>query len=201
MTALPDGRVASIDSSSIRIWDTAMGRCKISKADDKEVLCLAVLQDDRLASGSADGSVRIWDLRKRKSTVMNGHEKAVFSLAALPDGRLASGSEDGTIRIWDLNAGESQILTGRSGPVHNLVVLPGGRLASGSREQLSVRIWNLPEPDRDDTTVVKLKHSQDAHSTEKEERIGFLESPATFLVYWKGCLAVGTEAGLEFFRL
>ena len=201
MAALPNGRVASIDHSAIRIWDTATGRCRILQDSDKQVLCLAVLQDDRLASGSADGSVRIWDVRKRKSRVMNGHEKAVFSLAALPDGRLASGSEDGTIRIWDLNTGESQILTGRSGPVHNLTVLPGGRLASGSREQLSVRIWNLPALERDDTNVVKLKHSQDAHSTEKEERIGFIESPATFLVYWKGCLAVGTEAGLEFFKI
>lgn len=134
---------------------------------------------------------------------MNGHEKAVFSLAALPDGRLASGSEDGAIRIWDLNTAESQILTGRSGPVHNLVVLPGGRLASGSREQLSVRIWNLPALDRDDANVVKLKHSQVDHISEKKERIGFLEAPATFLTYWgeMDCLVVGTEAGIEFFNL
>jgi len=64
------------------------------------VMCLAALDGDRLASGSADNSVIIWNLADGKQLArLEGHTDTVWCLAALADDRLASGSSDGTIRV------------------------------------------------------------------------------------------------------
>jgi WD40 repeat protein len=202
LTILDRERIALLDGKSIRIWNIETGECKILKGHEEDVSVLKALPDGLLASGSADGTIRIWDDRLRKSIVLKGHEENVISLDLLPDNRLVSGGKDGIIRIWDLNTTESHILKGSSSPIDHLTVLPDGHIISGSREQLSVRVWNPADADKvqDIVTRMTLNKNDDVNMKEK---IGFLEAPPTFLTYWKSrnCLVVGTEAGIEFFRV
>lgn len=69
------------------------------------MVCLAVLPDGTLASGSQDRTIRIWNPRTGAHLrTLRGHSSrtgSVGSLSVLPDGTLASGSNDKTIRIWD----------------------------------------------------------------------------------------------------
>jgi len=62
---------------------------------------LAVLPDNKLASGSSDETIKIWDLISGQCiNTLKGHSGSVNSLAVLPDNKLASGSSDKTIKIW-----------------------------------------------------------------------------------------------------
>ena len=73
-------------------------------AHEDSVLCLAVLEGGRLASGSADQMIKIWNLATGVCVAtLEGHGGTVYSLAVLEGGRLASGSVDifDNIKIWD----------------------------------------------------------------------------------------------------
>jgi hypothetical protein len=107
------------------------------------VEALAVLFDDRLASGGDDRTIRLWDPARGAETArLASHGGWVLALAVLPDGRLASGSFDRTIRLWAPASGaETARLAGHGGWVLALAVLPDGRLASGGDDR-TIRLWD-----------------------------------------------------------
>jgi WD40 repeat protein len=86
----------------VKIWDVAAARCVATLDGHKNcVLALAVLDGNRLASGSSDKTVKIWDVAAARCLVtLSGHTDGVKTLAVLDAGRLASGSCDKTIKLW-----------------------------------------------------------------------------------------------------
>lgn len=100
------------------------------KAHQMAVLCLCLIGDELLCSGSADKSIVIWKIEKddqkvlRKIGVMNGHEGPVKCLQASPvnvgDGvMLYSGSLDRTMRVWwvPLNSSKLSIVYKNGGSI------------------------------------------------------------------------------------
>src|SRR5690606_12380615 len=79
-------------------------RWRLPQAHAGEVLDLAFIAENRLASIGSDGAERIW----RLDVPGPGHElpvtgRGLVSLAASPDGRmLAAADGHGAIRVWDL---------------------------------------------------------------------------------------------------
>ena len=61
-----------------------------------------------LASGSADNTIRVWHLATGKlMDILTGHSEPVRSVAFSPNDQiLASGGEDRTIKIWGLGTGD-----------------------------------------------------------------------------------------------
>ena len=114
---------------------------------DSGVLCLHVLPDGRIVSGSEDRTIRIWTKGTDgawSSEGLKGHTDSVFCLQALPDGRIVSGSSDNSIRIWTKGtdgAWSSEELKGHTRSVNCLQALPDGRIVSGSDDS-SIRIWS-----------------------------------------------------------
>ncbi len=112
--ALPDGRVASIGSESIEVWNVARDRPDINeKITGRRGGSLAdplLLADGRLILATNDGGMTLWSVqRSRPEAILEGHTKSVTQLLVLDDGRLASTAEDKTIRIWKLPPGGSPI--------------------------------------------------------------------------------------------
>jgi hypothetical protein len=105
-------------------------------------LCLAVLADGRLASGSGDSSIILWNpADSARLATLEGHTGSVQCLTTLHGNRLASGSDDTSIIIWNLADGKQ--LTkheGHTAMVRCLATLDGETLASGgSDETIRVR--------------------------------------------------------------
>ncbi len=106
---------------------------------------LAVVGDNKLASGSADGSIRIWESTNGTTIkILNTYLSSdIFCLKMLPNGYLASGSSDKTIKIWDIDSGKClKVLTGHIGWVYTICVLSNHLIASGSYDK-TIRIWNI----------------------------------------------------------
>jgi WD40 repeat protein len=140
------GVTAGVDRS-VRVWTLdAIGRHTLLTGHTKGVFCLAVSEEGRLASGSADNTIRIWDVAgKTEALRLEGHENVINSVAFSPDGsRLASASADNTVRLWDVRKGfELACLTGHAGSVKSVAFSPDGeRLLSAGSDQ-TVRLWDV----------------------------------------------------------
>ena len=104
-----------------------------------DIICLAALDGDRLASGGYDETIMIWAVAEGKPVQrlakLEGHEGDVCCLAQLDGGRLASGSRDKSIIIWNVADGKQLAkLAGHEGCITCLAALDGGRLASGGED-------------------------------------------------------------------
>jgi hypothetical protein len=145
LAALADSRLASGGSSyngpEVIIWNVADGT-QLAKFEGhtRDVRCLAVLDGERLASGSDDHSVIIWNLADgTRLATLEGHTSDIYCLAALDGDRLASGSLDNSIIIWNLADGTQHKLEGHTGLASCLVAFDGNWLASGSYYGIRVR--------------------------------------------------------------
>lgn len=86
--------------STIRLWDSATGRCLKTMFGHLEGVWSLAGDTIRVISGANDGMVKSWDSatgRCLKTWV--GHRGPV-TCVGLSDTRMASGSEDGEVRIY-----------------------------------------------------------------------------------------------------
>ncbi|HEX5268933.1 MAG TPA: hypothetical protein VFW33_00535, partial [Gemmataceae bacterium] len=100
------GRFVSASSDhTVRLWETATGKCQRVFAGHTDEVFAAVFHPDgtRVASGGRDRAVWLWDPASEQAVArLPGHTSYVWSLAFSPDGRtLVSGSGDLTVRLWD----------------------------------------------------------------------------------------------------
>eukprot|EP01080_Neovahlkampfia_damariscottae_P012690 gene12690-6584_t len=67
-----------------------------------QILCLAELSNNQVASSSRSGKIHIWDIEKRvKVQVLNAHLSDIYSIVYHQKKKiLISASDDMTIRIW-----------------------------------------------------------------------------------------------------
>ena len=145
IAALPGGRFATAPYSAptAAVWDAATGTrtCEL-QGHAGNVLCVAPVLNDLVATGSADKTVRLWHAATGAHTAtLEGHTDWVCALAALPDGRLASGSHDRAVRLWDLSTRACTAVLKHDHMVFALAALEGGGLASGCTGN-RVHLWS-----------------------------------------------------------
>lgn len=96
--------------STIRLWDSATGRCLKTMFGHLEGVWSLAGDTLRVISGANDGMVKCWEPRSGKcDATFTGHRGPV-TCVGLSDSRMASGSEDGEVRIYsfkDVGSGSS----------------------------------------------------------------------------------------------
>ena len=96
---------SSSDDTTVKIWESATGRCISTLQGHTSPVCSVAWSRDRtrLASGSIDKRVKIWDLATGQCvSTLKGHTDWVRSVAWSQDmTQLASGSDNNTVKIWD----------------------------------------------------------------------------------------------------
>jgi WD40 repeat protein len=124
------------------------GACElVLSGHTSPALCVAVLSDGRVMSGSLERVVRVWDLGDAAAAprLLRGHADAVRVVGELQDGRLFSASDDGTLRLWSRADGRADAVLRAGKAVLSAAQLLSGELLTGCADG-SLRLWPLPEP-------------------------------------------------------
>ena len=71
---------------------------------------MAVLDEQRVVSGSADNTLRVWDLRSGETIrTLEGHTNYVLGVSWKSDGEtIDSSSADHTIKLWEAETGDQR---------------------------------------------------------------------------------------------
>jgi len=70
------------------------------------VLCISIINDNLIVSGSEDKSIKIWDIKKLLCLkTLHGHSDKVLALVKLSEDKICSSSSDSKIKIWDIKSG------------------------------------------------------------------------------------------------
>lgn len=85
--------------STIRLWDTASGRCLHTYFGHLEGVWALAADTLRIVSGAEDRMVKVWDPKKGYERTFTGHAGPVTCIG-LSDSKLCTGSEDCEVRMY-----------------------------------------------------------------------------------------------------
>ena len=69
------------------------------------MICVKVLCDEKIISGSQDGEIRIWCLRTNSCLqTINAHSDKIREIKMLSNNQVVSCSIEKTIKVWDLTS-------------------------------------------------------------------------------------------------
>ena len=102
----------------------------------RNVLCLTLLNDGRLASGARDNLIIIYNKTTYKpDLIINEHKGGIYCILKLSSGILASCSQDNTIKLFNIIGKKYnilQVLEYHSDSVYKIIELKNGSLVSCS---------------------------------------------------------------------
>ena len=94
--------------NTVRLWDTATGRCMRSMFGHVEGIWGLVGDTLRVVTGANDSMTKVWEPRSGKcERSFTGHAGPVMCVG-LSDSRMASGSEDGEVRMYSFEGEEME---------------------------------------------------------------------------------------------
>jgi WD40 repeat protein len=143
-----DGKLllTSSEDKTLRLWDTATGKClQVFNGHTEHIFGAALAPDGKHALSAGDQTVRLWDTTTGKEIwQMKGHEGPVVRVALGPEGQAISGGTDGTVRVWNLQTGkQAAVLTGHTATVRFVAYSDKAKVAATSSYDGSIRLWNL----------------------------------------------------------
>ena len=131
-------------SNNLLVWDLKSTKKYGNLSGHQDyVYALECINDEVVASGSADCKIKIWNFRfLTLLCTLSGHTDCVTSLVRVDHWRLASGSRDCTVKIWEW---EEKVLiytiSEVSGPVLSLLLPRPGFLMLGTND--CIQCWDL----------------------------------------------------------
>jgi WD40 repeat protein len=127
----------------IKIWSNQGDCLKTLKGHTNGIICLCLLYNGNLASGSLDKTIKIWTLELETCILtLKGHKRGVTSLVTNKTRELFSASIDGQIKIWNLEMNVClKTLEGHIGSVRNLKLWKDYLISCSSDK--TMKIWNL----------------------------------------------------------
>ena len=97
------------------------------------VVCLAVINETTIATGSYDNTIKIWDIYTGEEIkTLKGHTDNVNCMTIKDEKTIISGGSDRTLIIWDLTSEEKQVIhTSHWNWITSLVFIEPDRIVSG----------------------------------------------------------------------
>lgn len=76
------------------------------KGHERPILCLAILNESLLVSGSEDKTIKVWNMDSGTcENTLVGHVDSVTCLAKIDENTIISASRDETIKMWNIHSG------------------------------------------------------------------------------------------------
>ena len=88
----------------MKIWDYLTGKLiRVLEDHYTNVICMKVLKNYKIISGSYDHTAKIWNKDEDKpEATLSGHNFTVYNVCECKNGNILTASGDGTIKLWDL---------------------------------------------------------------------------------------------------
>jgi WD40 repeat protein len=134
------------EDKTLRLWDTATGKClQVFKGHTQHIFGAVLSPDGKQVLSAGDQTVRLWDTATGKEIrQMTGHDGPVVRVAFGPEGRAISGGTDGTVLVWNLQTGKhTAVLSGHTATVRFVAYSDKAKVAATSSYDGSIRLWNL----------------------------------------------------------
>jgi WD40 repeat protein len=147
----PDGRTlaAVYRDRTVRLWNQALGRERLTLNHRTEVRSMAFSPDGRTLVTACGCFVMLWDVDSgRGLEVVVAHARPVNRVAFTADGsRLATASNDRTVKLWDVAAGDGSLRERATfswpiGRVYSLAFAPDGMTAAAGGET-DILVWDV----------------------------------------------------------
>ena len=148
----PDGStLATIDYSSVHLWDMATGK-RLRQLLESDGVWSATFSPDsrRIATGDTSAVVVLWDVATGASLHrFAGHRDEgllpLASAAFVPGTNqlVTISATDPHALVWDLDSGRELMRLGHRGAIDNVAVSPDGRsIATASTQESAVYVWD-----------------------------------------------------------
>jgi WD40 repeat protein len=126
----------------IKVWNSLS--LKLLRELKGNFICMQLLKNGHLASGSNDKTIRIWNLKSARTIrIISAQRQSVTSLLSLENYLLASAEDDWIIKIWNTESGEQvNFLMGHTDTINSLVDLPKPNHMASCSNDRTVQIWN-----------------------------------------------------------
>lgn len=124
------------------------------------ILCMIVLNDDRIATGGQDKAISICSVNIEKKEwnrdvyKKRAHNGGIYSLFELNESKIMSCSWDGYIKIWEVNQNDIalyKLIKGHNNVIYQIMKLSNKRIASCSYDQY-IKVWNNEMPGYEEIT-------------------------------------------------
>lgn len=110
------------------------------KGHTSNIYCMCILQNGRIATGSADTTIRIWNpINGICEFILRGHIGTITDITPYRNDKIISISHR-FMRIWDINTGECKFIISAERFINNPTPLPDGRIATSTNDG-DVIIW------------------------------------------------------------
>ena len=138
-----DCLISRNESPQMKIWNYLTGKLiQILDAHLTNVICLRVLKNGDIISGSYDHTAKIWKKDKIVIT-LKGHQFTVYDICECKNGNILTASGDGTIKLWDAKTKKCiQTFIGHKDYVVSLCCTKGNEFISGSYDSTAI-IWKI----------------------------------------------------------
>src|SRR5262245_5666117 len=152
----PDGKsLASAEGfHTMRLWDLASGKEKVSKRHSESVSEVAFSPDGKLlAFGDMAGTVTVLDAADGKELTTLQGKAHIYSLAFSPDGRTLATADSlvrepvsGEVRLWDVAGWKTRATFGEDLGValRRISFSPDGKTLAAADHLGKVYLWDLP---------------------------------------------------------
>jgi len=140
-----DCLVSRNESPKLKIWNYLTGKLiQILDSHFTNVICLRILKNGDIISGSYDHTAKMWKKGKdNPEATLEGHEFTVFDISECKNGNILTASGDGTIKLWDIKTKKCiQTFIGHSDYVVSLHSTKGNVFISGSYDNTAI-IWTI----------------------------------------------------------
>jgi WD40 repeat protein len=159
----PDNKTAIFGSSdkTLKVWGLTNQTqpFTLGKHGDR-ITSVAVIDNNRVISGSYDGSLKGWNLGQplgeHREIFTLDHSSAVTAVAVISSRDLAiSGSSDGYLKVWDLRERQARLsFKGHNGMVEAIVITPDGNYLVSVSCDRSLKMWHVSADE--EVTIKKI---------------------------------------------
>lgn len=147
---LHDGKalVTATRDGTVRLWDTASGKCRAMLPSLGLIYGIAVSPDGKtIAQAGGHKEVTLWDIDTGKERFSFSYDHRLYKVDFSPDGKVIAAATDGAVILLDATTGKllKLLKVASDGPVFGVKFSPDGKTIAATSYDHSIWLWTVTD--------------------------------------------------------